>query len=338
MNYVIDIVCKAMNQLSCPTSMFQRDGRFYIVSKDGIGQVNYGLNVYPRTSHMQDEPERPEILESQDILKKDKQEDKQVQKREAPHIIPIAFGSDTRMFSLEQMMRSGEQLNKVSDDGKIRMVSHGTQYHSHKYGYAADGIDVWLDAARVMDRNRYFDLMRQRQDAAVKALEGFKERIDTHRERHWDRDCVSEYKRTEIPTGVIMTPHLLITFPSAGELNKYGANNSWGAQTELETELVKHHEINTESETPFRMHMILNGAHVVVGNAKEFAEQCGALTGTLGKEISAINQVAPDIQSYIDGLNAVHKTVCAKEIQYWKEFRESLNKDRAPAKKKTAKV
>lgn len=330
MNYVIDIVSKAVERLGAPTSTFQRDGMLYIVSPHGFGQVNYGLRTQPQPEHRKDEPEFPEILESHDISASEK-----LKTQEAPRLKPILFGEDSTQFSLEALATTAAQLAQTPDDGKIRMVQHGSRYRSHKYGYAMDGTDVWLDSARVMDRNRYFELMRQNEDTLLANLAQHKARIENKEQYRGMRgDVVANYGREHLPSGVVMTPHLIALFPRPGNLTPYASpKNSWSAESPLEAQFMECHPIDTESETPFRMHLILNNAHIIAANAKEFTEKSDALAGAHARDIAAIGSAAPDIEQYIAKLTAVHQDVCGAEIAYWKDFRERLRKDReAPAK------
>jgi len=332
MAYVIDIVYNAMSKLSSEKpSLFQRDGMLYVVSKEGFGQVNYGLQAYARPEERKHEPEAPEILVSNDILT-----DKRLAKKEEPHLKPICFGEDTRHFSLQNILQTGEALAKLPDDERVRIVSHGSRYHSHKYGYAADGVDVWLGAARVMDRENYLAMMRKKQDDVVEEMRQYKSHMENYRKTSsFARDSVQEYKQKEVPSGVIMTQHVLATFPQIGELNVYNANNAWSKETSLESNLIKRHPIDTSRESPFQLHTIVNGHHIVVDDAKQFAEKCGAFVGMLATQTSAINQVAPDIDAYITHLNAVHNDVCKSEIKYWVDFRERISRDdKKPARAK----
>ena len=175
-SYAVDTVISVVNELSnTPPVFFQSNEEFYAITPDCFGKVSLGLSLVSNGRN----DELPEIIASEDIIIKEKDKSRRsrenektkFKKGEKKHILPLVFGVDSGVvFSLESIANIASNLGKLPDDGKIRLISHYNQYHSHKHGYAADGSDTWLSAARVMDREVYFNLIKQKEDKFFNVL------------------------------------------------------------------------------------------------------------------------------------------------------------------------
>ncbi|MEK6861837.1 MAG: hypothetical protein AABY07_07770, partial [Nanoarchaeota archaeon] len=224
MVYAVDITLKLMEGLSSSKPhLFQRDGSLFVVSQEGLGVVSFGLSTSQIREPRYGETQPPEILESRNAILEWVKEDYQTRPRllegEEQHLKAIAFGPDSTQFYLKDIVETAGELSKIPDDGNIRLVSHDTRYHSHKYGYAADGIDVLVYAARVMNRERYLELLRKKEEI-LKEIAGFS--VEDK------RDLSETYKRLKFPDCVVLTPHIVVSFPRAGS-----RNGSWTSTTEF---------------------------------------------------------------------------------------------------------
>ncbi len=229
MKYAVDFVINTLEEISGSKPIsFQRDGSLYAVSPEGFGQVTYGLHTTLRA--IQGEQDKypwkeielpPEIKESEDVIigNKEDPEDEYneapiFRKEDRPFIKAISFGPDSDGFTLEEMAGIYHELAELPDDGKIRMVFHNNAYHSHKYGYACDGIDVWVEEARVMGRDRYMELVRQKEDELIGAM----------------KNNMSWGERV-FPDCLILTPLLKVTAPRKGKFDN--ENQAWDEKTKL---------------------------------------------------------------------------------------------------------
>ena len=131
---------------------FQRDGQLYLIGGKAVAIIGGGVSCSPYRGYTDatldsyvPKPFRgksPIIDESGHIIES-----------EAKYFAPLCRDKDGRENNLAELLEIGEIARKQSlDDGRIRMVSHGTSYHSHKHGYATDGVDVSVTDARVMMR------------------------------------------------------------------------------------------------------------------------------------------------------------------------------------------
>ncbi|MBN2052385.1 hypothetical protein JW756_02685 [Candidatus Woesearchaeota archaeon] len=328
MTYAVDFVIDAMTKLSdSKPVMFQRDGSLFIASKQGFAQVTYGLHVMPQKRHELDS-EVPEILESKNAIlqrvKDTRGESKIVfRKTEKKCIQSIIFGTDDNTFTLEDIIKSASALQELPDDKKIRMVSHDSGYHSHKYGYAADGIDVWVAAARVMDRERYLELVRKNEDDMLESMARIKDI------KHISTQPTDElYRNLKFPNCLILTPNLLASFPRKGSLrNAMHDEKDWNNSTRLENNwngtnngsILRYSELRHDMESPFSFYIDLNSSRFKAKTAEELANKGGKLINQMEKELEALRLAAEKGQSFIERLNAVHNEVCTIAIETLKK-------------------
>lgn len=170
MVYAVDVVYDIMKEISFEEPvLFQRDGSLYIASNEGFGQVTYGLPIHPQKKESW-EKELDCILESEAIFEGYKSGEPKIAIGEESYLKAIAFGSDDKALTLEGVILAARELSKLSNDEKIRMISHDTSYHSHKYGYAVDGVDVCITGARKIDKEKYLDFIRKNEESTFGQL------------------------------------------------------------------------------------------------------------------------------------------------------------------------
>lgn len=177
MVYSVDAAVEVLNMIDKPSQgysgifAFQRDSQLYLIGGGAVAVVDSSVPCSHYLSHHDEtldsyisEPFRgeSEVADKQGILAKS----------EAKYFAPLIRDSDGEVSTLEALLKIGEiSREKNLDDGRIRMVSHGTSHHSHKYGYAADGVDISVTDARVMIKQEYFDLMRMQELKARETLD-----------------------------------------------------------------------------------------------------------------------------------------------------------------------
>ncbi|MBU1198274.1 MAG: hypothetical protein KKF46_05135 [Nanoarchaeota archaeon] len=338
MVYAVDFVLNVMKELSSTEPvLFQRDGLLYIASEQGFGQVTYGLRTRPEEiQSWENRGQSPEIAESEDAIHKwvgDKYNKKpDFKKGEKPYLKAICFGPDDNSFTLEEITKGAQELAKLKDDGKIRMVLHRSGYHSHKYGYAADGIDVWVQEARVMDRERYLEIIREKEDKIINRVEG----IENVGER---RDVGESYERLTFPDCVILTPNIMVGLPRSGRLHLHRDElDSWIKSTRLSINysgstkgsILYHQDMDTYDESPFGVSVKLNAKVLNASDVKEFDSKRQYLIERISKELIAVNSNMALAEEYVARLNAIHNKICAPNIEWSKDLRKDM-KARATA-------
>jgi len=327
MTYAVDFAIDIMQMISSPAPvMFQRNSSLFIASQQGFAQITYGLNTQSQKKAEWQE-EAPEILESQDAIIRRSEEGFRdykttFRKGEGKYLLPILFSKDSDAFTLEDMIKAAEALQKLPDDGKIRMVSHDSTYHSHKYGYAADGIDVWVCAARVMNRKRYLELVKKNETdllGSIGALEGL-----SHQQ------ISASYSRLKFPDCVIMTPYLLVSFPRGGRLSNLEHNQTdWRQSTSLEHSwngtsngsILTYRELRNDVESPFNIYVTLNSLSFKGKTQSSLESKSASLINQFKKELDALYKATEKGQLSIESINNAHNKACTTEI---KRFRESF--------------
>lgn len=249
---VLDIVRGLVGKLSgTEPRLFQRDGFLYAVSPSAFGMVRPGLNTNLIEKIAGGDREYVEI-------KKEKWGgEKRVvtDKKEAKYFAPIAFGDDSNTFCFDDVRNVAVQLAKLPNDGKIRIIYHDSQYHSHKYGYACEGIDVWAVSAKVMDVAHYLEILRTQEKDFFRDF-GLAEARKSYEEP--GRTPFYHHFQNLIPEGIIMTPNIIASFPRGGQL-RYHERNIWTGGTRLSPDFfVLREEIPEHKESPFALYIYQN--------------------------------------------------------------------------------
>jgi len=326
--YVVDFVLGVMKSLSLSEPvLFQRNGALFVASEAGFGYVTPGLRMIPEEIREWEKREQPrEIIESAELPIKYVKEDgvtvRQKIKGEESYLSAICFGPDSETFSLKDISATVERLAKLRDDGKIRMVSHDSRYHSHKYGYASDGTDVWLTAARVMDKKLYLDIMRQREDEMLEKLDGLK--IN-------DREMRSEdiYAKASIPRGIILTPNIQVCLPVREKITARFDQETWAEKSELQEERRKELP-STYHESPYGITLSLNVVHTLSQTTEEYRAMRTQTIGNLDRELQAVEAHMAIAEGVIGRMNQIHNAVGAKNIASMSRIRKPLKKDKSP--------
>ncbi len=303
MAYAVDFLLSVMEGLGTSRPLlFQRDGSLYVASADGFASANYGLRTAPENIPEWEKMEQsPEILESLDATKIDE---------EKPYLGAIAFGPDDYSFSLREMRETYLKLSGLPDDGKIRMVSHGNQYHSHKYGYAEDGIDVWVAEARVMDREKYLQLIRQRE---VKII-GKMEELRGMMLGGTGRNVYEAYHRLKFPNCIVLTNNIFVSLPRNGRFEPACDVGSWGKDTRLCDFRYHNDEIRASHESPYKLHLTLNTRKVAAAETESLVYALDEISESREKEMRALLSNMPEAHAFLERLNKIHNSIWLSEI------------------------
>jgi len=320
MAYAVDFVLKVMDEISSyKPVMFQRDGSLYVASGQGFGKVSHGLQTWIKEiPSWSKEGQPPEILESVSAIeewvgyewdKKPKFLDGEVE-----YLRPIVFGADDNSFSLNEVLRAARELAELPDDGKIRMVRHGSSYHSHKYGYASDGIDVYLTEARIMDRDRYLGLVRAKEDMI---LQDIRARMSGVEERHLS-EAYQRVTLVTLPDCLILTPNMLVSLPRSGRLEYHRDRNSWTNTERFQENVLRLYSAETNTESPYGVQVILNAKNQFVPNTESLSSGVDAHLTQLKKELDAVVKHMPLADAFNARLNELHNEVMKPDIESYK--------------------
>lgn len=348
MEYGLDLLVEIMAKLSKKKPVFfQRDGSLYIISDAGIGMVNYGLNlncpkdIEPKSSLMRygsadqraDVPR--EFLESDNLILswQGKYDPKPVFARgEEKYLDPMIYHNDDTRFTLEDMAKTADILRKLPDKKRVRMVEHGSQYHSHEYSF--DTVDIFLTRARSIGIKTYFELMREEEKKFYKEVA-----------RYVQEGAVPDYRRIHIPNFTIVTPNLVLSFPVAKEWNGAHLNAAdrdeymfWDRETKFHAEngnilhLAEFSIFNKES--PFTVFFQISGRTLLTQTNAEFDQKVVSTFRSTFDEIKTISLMMPALEQFLADFNQVHNNACKSEIERWQDSDALGNKKTKKPKKK----
>jgi len=325
----IDAMVSAVREISDVLPVFfQRDSNFYAVSPQCYGRFSYHLSLVPQNPKGdQWRQELPEITDSEDVVVKrcsdtgiDANEKTKFKKDQRQYIAPLIFNRDSNgIFSLETMANTAKALAALPDDGKIRMISHSQSYHSHKHGYASDGTDTWLGDARVMSRERYFELMRAKEEEFFTKLS----EIDQDDiSRVYERSSVSTRRSTEIPDVTVITPNIMLTFPREGFLDYHNPLQTWTSETNLRKWPV-YGSVRSLDSSPFGFYFVVNRKVVETKTLKGLDSAVTELMTSISDDLTGVKKAMPQIESFLERINNVHvhNKSNRKAIEYWKKVR-----------------
>jgi len=174
--------------------IFQRDYRIMAASRAGFGMVDYGLPTNfrdweERERYREDEPEPEARKYSEPIafdVKSPGRDSTLVgESDELAYFQPLVMDPEGRGFTLGEMAKIAEIYSELPADGKVRMINHDSGYHSHKYGYAEDGMDVVPTVGRVMPLEKFLELVGNAEEANFESMGRTLESLK--QKNYWDR-------------------------------------------------------------------------------------------------------------------------------------------------------
>jgi hypothetical protein len=323
MAYAVDFVIDVMERISSSKPvMFQRDGSLFVASQQGFGQVTYGSKDISKIPESDDLVIRVVRDNTTGIDKK-----KVMSNRERLRVLPILYTPQERSFTLENMINAAKALQELPDDNKIRMLSGGVGYPSHKPG----GIDIWVSEARVMNKESYLELIRMNETKMLGAISSLG--------KLEPKDIPSAYQQLRFPDCVIVTPYLTVSFPRNGV---FGYVHRGVMEWSTESPPFKHRagesimdygESNFYSrKDPFGIYVTLNSHRFQPKTAEDLALKAKRLFAETGMNLMGFFLAFDKQPCFIDEINAIHNKACAKEIKRHKEmFPPSRKKKRTKA-------
>jgi hypothetical protein len=335
MDYAVDIAIAIMNKITEGSAkapvMFQRDSTLYIASPQGFAQVTVGLELEPRREDRWT-PKREGPIPTDAICARDEAGKMQFIEGERQYISAISYGPDTDASTLEEIAKAAEAMQNLPDDGKIRMILHDSGYHSHKYGYAADGMDVWVSKANVMGREDYLTLARSQEQKAIDKLEALVENIEKIEDHERATNIYTERLKNS-PDCTILTPNMLVSLPRRGTLDPFCREpDSWTMQTQLEQHwngsghggILHYRDISTYDEGQFAVNIVMNSREMRTATKESLSVAQTRILQAQSKELNAVLTTMDAIARYVGRLNRVHNLACAGNLEWKRDMRKSM--------------
>lgn len=327
MAHTIDFVFQVMKGLSSTSlRMFQRDGSLYVVSPEGFAQITHALETEPKEiSDWSNDEQPPEIQESEKIIRSVSSQ--RFLTGESRYVKAISTGKDKTSFSLDDMAKVHERLSELPDDGLIRMIDQSNSYHSHKHGYGADGINVRISNARRMERDRYLELMTEKEDEFIENLEQIAK----------GEDPVQAYLAfaSQFRDYIIMTSDIIVSVPRPGVLSRsLGTPNVWRDSTELEERFdsaqkggilnyygneISERPVDHWEESPFGVYVHVNTQSIAGNDIFGFTTARNELMERLNHDVDSVLIKMDEPREFLARLNALHQEICAEQIEERKE-------------------
>lgn len=320
--------------------VFQRDGRIVIASERGFGIVDYALPVVFREKQFW-ETRRPE-----DKLKEPaEQYSRPVNLRvESPGWNATLVGDDPELRYFQPLVRhpegEGECLEDMTalvrayrqlpSDGNVRLLAHSSAYHSHKWGYGGDGIDVVPEIGRVMPMERFLELVVgaeeaifaniDRQFTALKGMDQFD--LPSN-----DSIYGNQYNsgRINMPDGFVLTPNAFVSFIRKGSSPNFSEPNnpSWGKRARLRSDYpVQFRRPDSYQENPFRGTVIINSHKIDARDAKSYGVEQRRVLEETARELEQIEAPIRAMEPLLARLNGDHNEAFAKRLEGMRRMRE----------------
>jgi len=274
----------------------------------------------------------PEIQDSQDIITQwigDYNQKPLFANGEEKYLKPIMFGEDSESFNLEEITKAAQELSALPNDNKVRMVLHRSGYHSHKHGYAMDGIDVYLVAARVIDKNKYLESVRAKEEKLINLLERSGEQTEER--------ITNLYHNIQFPDCIIVTPYIKVSLPREGTLGLHNEADPWTTRMEminyannLGGSILNFRNINTYHESPFGIHLDLNYVKLSEEQGSSLMPEIKRIRKLQDQQVEAVVSSIENAQEVIDRLNAVHNRVYASDIKWLKDLHRKRESPQLP--------
>ena len=278
---------------------FQRDGKLYLVGKEAVAFVDAKVQC----SHTFGEHWDRDLSEY--ISNPFEEKPRTVVDESEKELFALISRSEGDVNSLGVLLRMRKDVRKRDlDDGRVRMVLHGESYHSHKHGYASDGVDVSVMDSRVMVRNEYFDLVRMSELRA--------------------RESLGESRELSPLPGVsIITQNTLISFPFStrfdpGRFRRHYEDDS----PVIDDSMIDfNRKVHAWNESPYGFYVkILNGGFRSA-SPEDFSDSYGRIQERLGR-LNGVYTLA--VKSIVDEANSLHNSLHAEEIERHKSLHERL--------------
>ena len=315
--------------------IFQRDGDFYAVSSRCFGVVDYGLSTSfmdweERPEWKKDEPEpltrkyskALEVEVSTPGMTRDLVGDNP----ELMYIQPFVSDPDGVGPSIDELAQAAKEFRELPENRMVYMLNHFSGYHSHKYGYACDGIDVVPSVGRVMEKEKFLELMAQCERGILEKMKatfeelGRGDRRTPETIRVYGNDCNAGYVR--LPDAFVLTSNTFMSFIRRGEPHiDRDYRNNWTSGTNLYSSLISPEQMNGYEESPFGFYVRINSRDIFGKDANTLMEEQEKLTEDIKNDLREAAVSAKQVAPVIQKLNDLHNTLFAEGISWRKELR-----------------
>lgn len=326
MNYMHEIAYKIMDEMSeMKPVIFHRDGNLYFSTEKGF-VVMRGVNMYD-DDHLPYEMrklhgEKPEAirLSSNSLLN-----DGKIKKAQLKRFKPLVYGPDDSHFTLEDITNAARELSELKDDGKIRIIHHESRYHSHKYGYAADGTDVFATIARVMDKNLYFSMMRHKEHEIFNIFESLRDEVNNSEHSFELEQRISKrFDSFKMPDCSIVTKDILVSFPRKGYLQTVH-KEFWSENESLSSNPVEYDESRL-GRWPYAVFTKIH-SHEFNTRDGDIAD-IGECNKRINSQLEAINSFTNSVNIAVNQYNWRYEEIHREEFKRRKEIAMAAKKTR----------
>jgi len=306
----------------------QRDGCFYAVSSKGFGVAKYGLPTCfrdweQRPEYEKDRPEPPAREHSRglDVRVSTPGRTRELigDDPELKYVQPFVSDPDGIGTSIEGLAQAANEFRELPDNNMVYMLDHSSNYHSHKWGYGADGTDVAPSVGRVIPRENFFQLMNQCERGILAKIKARFEELGEGRTPEtmsvYGNDCNPGC--VWLPDAFVLTPYTFMSFIRRGEpQTDRDYKNNWTPNTHLFKGLTSHGQMDGYEESPFGFQVRVNSMGIFGKDAETLVREQEKITEAVASELKeavvSAEQVAPTIQK----LNDRHNTLFEENISW----------------------
>jgi len=314
--------------------IFQKDGGFYAVSSRGFGVANYGLPTCfrdweQRPKYRKDEPEPLARKHSQvlsvEVSSPGRTRNLVSDDPELKYVQPFVSDPDGSGTSIGELAQAAEEFRALQENDNVYMLNHFFGYHSHKYGYAADGVDVVPRFGRVMPREKFLELMAQCEGEILEKIKTTFEELGEGRtpetSRVYGDDCNSGFVR--LPDAFVLTPNTFMSFIRRGEPHiDRDYRNNWTSETHLSDQFISSGQMDGYKESPFGFYVRVNSKGIFGKDADTLRQEQERFTGDITDELREVAVSAKQVAPIIERLNGFHDTLFAENIAWSKSLRK----------------
>lgn len=301
--------------------IFQRDGRLIAASRNGYGIVNYGLPTdftdwERRSDYKKDEPEPEARKYSFRVRVRAEDPGRSSNLAGDDDILryfqPLIRNPDGCGITIEDMAILARDYSKLPADGRTRMVNHSSGYHSHKHGYAVDGIDVVPTLGRTISMEKYLELMERTEEDILERINTEFGEIRGSKHRTPDAfDVYGDYCNSRLvvlPDAFVLTPNLFVSFLRPGKLNTHKENvNHWDRSTEISTGPDVYFRLpGSYEESPFKMNVTINSRDIGGGDVETFRKEEEKIAQGTSRELLEIETTVGLMEPVLTRLNGLH--------------------------------
>jgi hypothetical protein len=314
MEHAVDLaiqIIKNHDEIESTPPMFHRNGFLYVLGTKGFVQVQTDLALKSWGDYV-----HPELNEAEDAVV-DRVERERAKRAvykpdEKAYFDLIDLGPSTSGFTLADMLKIGQELRKLPDDGRIRLVGTTSAYHGHKGGYDTEGDDVSVQRAGVLDTERYLEIAREKEDGLVAKLERIALELEkVVRPENIGRHIRETYHQLVFPDTIFLTEHVFVSFPRYGILNVGHGEDAWDKDSVFGDHLrpILHiRETSMRDSMPYSLKLAANNHKVVVQDPDALTAGQAEFGSAIGYGVGAVASTEAG-GAYLQQYNKLHQAI-----------------------------